>query len=259
MPRKAPAPPIWPRPYWTPGDEHAVLLFFVFGTFDKELRIPAARHGSKGLPAGIELFRYPRETLEQWEGYPLHGALGELLRQDHASAFGAAQKATEVLSVRGRIEDADSLDYLNDTLGVIAGLMDIGGVAVADPQILSLFDGESWNRRFMIEGGAPPRNHVLILCNDDKESDRGASWVRTRGMRKFGRPDVSIHGVPRPQTDAAGVLCMRLVQMQVMGRHFADGQELEIEGMPGVLRARRGGSLEDPKFNNTHVRFDWPA
>ncbi len=259
MPRKGSAPAIWPRPYWKQGDEHAVLLFFVFGTFDKELRIPAARHGSKGLPEGIELFRYPRTTLEQWEGYPLHGALGALLRQDDPRAFEAAGKSSEVLSVRGRIEDPDSLDYLNDTLGVIAGLMDIGGVAVADPQILSLFDGASWNERFMVEGGAPPRNHVLILCNDDDEAAGDAAWVRTRGMRKFGRPDVSIRNVPLDRADVAGELCMRLVQMQVMGAHFVDGQELEIEGLPGVLRARRGGSLEDPKFNNTHVRFDWPA
>ena len=31
-----PHPLIWPRPYWTPGDEHAVLLFFVFGRFNKD-------------------------------------------------------------------------------------------------------------------------------------------------------------------------------------------------------------------------------
>ncbi|GAB3022643.1 MULTISPECIES: hypothetical protein [Oleiagrimonas] len=248
----------WPRPNWSAGDEHAVLLFFVFGTFAKELRIPAARHGSKGLPAGVELFRYPRETLEQWEGFPLHGALGEMLRQDHPTAFEAAMAAPEVLSVRGRLEDAASLDYLRDTLGVIAGLMDIGGVAVADPQILSLFDQETWQDRFMVEGGAPPRHHVLILCNEDEDAGGGMAWVRTRGMRKFGRPDISIRGVPHKQADAAGELCLRLVEMQVMGTHFSDGQELEIEGLPDVLKARRGGSLDDPHFNNTHVELVWP-
>ncbi|KGI79107.1 hypothetical protein [Oleiagrimonas soli] len=249
----------WPRPYWSANDEHAVLLFFIFGAFDKDLRIPAARHGSKGLPEGIELFRYPRETLEQWEGYPLHGALGEMLRQDHPTAFEAAQAAPEVLSVRGRLADASSLDYLRDTLGVIAGLMDIGGVAVADPQILSLFDGEGWRERFIVEGGAPPRSHVLILCNPDTDAGGDTAWVRTRGMRKFGRPDVSIRGVPGKQTDAAGELCLRLVEMQAMGAQFSDGQELEIDGLPTALKARRAGSLEDPHFNNTHVRFDWPV
>lgn len=248
----------WPRPYWTSADEYAVLLFFVFGKFNKELRIPAARHGSKGLPEGVELFRYPRQTLEKWEGYPLHGALGEMLRQDHPSAFEAAQAAPEVLSVRGRLADVANLDYLHDTLGVIAGLLDIGGVAVADPQILSLFDHETWTRRFMVEGGAPARNHVLILCNEDDDQDKNDVWVRTRGMRKFGRPDISIRGVPRKAADAAGELCLRLVEMQVMGTHFEDGRELEIDGLPGTLHARPGGSLEDPHFNNTHVRFDWP-
>jgi hypothetical protein len=250
---------IWIRPYWAPGDEHAVLLFFVFGQFQQELRIPAARFGSKGLPDGVELFRYPHDTLRQWEGYPLAGALGELLENDHPQAFAAAAKAPEVLSVRGRLEDADSLDYLRDTLGVLAALYDIGAVAVADPQILSLFDHDAWHARFLIEGGAPARNHVLILCDPDPQAGDVHFWVRTRGMRKFGRPDISIRGVPPTQTNAAGELCLRLVERQVMGAHFKDGQELEIEGLPGLLRARRAGSLEDPQFNNTHIAFDWPG
>lgn len=258
MPEADTASSDWPRPYWAPTHEHAVLLFFVFGRFDKELRIPAARHGSKGLPEGVEVFRYPHDTLRQWDGYPLAGALGELLEHDHPQAYKDAQDAPEVLSVRGRLEDAATLDYLRDTLGVLAALYDIGAVAVADPQILSLFDRDAWHARFQVDGGAPPRNHVLILCNpDDHNDDR--YWVRTRGMRKFGRPDISIRRVPADQTDPAGELCLRLVEMQVMGAQFSDGQELEVQGLPQPLRARRSGSLEDPQFNNTHVAFDWPG
>ena len=235
----------WPRPYWTAGDEHTVLLFFVFGKFNKDLRIPAARHGSKGLPEGIELFRYPRETLEQWEGYPLHGALGEMLRQDHptrvrggAGGAGSAERARQP-------PDPHGLDYLYDTLGVIAGLMDIGGVAVADPQILSLFDRETWMQRFMVEGGAAARDHVLILCNDDEQPRRCGLGAHPRHAQ------VRAPRRQHPRRAAKRDRCRRRAVHAAgrdagAGRAFEDGQELEIDGLPAVLGAagRQSGRSE---------------
>jgi hypothetical protein len=254
---QSPAAPDWPRPYWTPGDEEpAILLFFVFGEFPAEIRIPAATYGSHGLPDGVELFRYPHDTLKTWEGYPLGGALGAVLREDDTRTFVAAEAAPEVLAVRGRVPDQPSLDYLRDTLGVLAGLLDLGGVAVVDPQILSLFDDAGWRRRFLVKGGAPPRNHALILCND---ADDGSAWVRTRGMRKFARPDISIRGVPRAETGRAGALCEHLVELEALGAHLAEGQTLEVEGLPGGLTVARGGSFDDPSFNNTPVELRWPT
>ncbi len=245
--------PDWPRPYWTPGqDEQAVLLFFVFGRFDEQLRIPI---GDGGLPPGVDVQRQTHEALTQWEGYPLAGALGEVLSDDHARAFTAARQAPDVLTVRGRLDDPSSLNYLRGTIDTLSRLFDMGAEAIIDPQILSLFDASRWRDRFVVEGGAPPRAHVLILANED--GDRG-TWVRTRGMRKFARPDVSIHGVPQEALERAGALCERLVEMQAMGGHFDDGQELDIEGLPEPLTLRLGGSMEDPKFNNTHVATQWP-
>jgi hypothetical protein len=253
----ADAAPDWPRPYWTPGDEEpAILLFFVFGEFPAELKIPVSSYASRGLPEGVELFRYPHATLKTWDGYPLTGALGDVLREDSAETFAEAEAAPEVLSVRGRVPDQPSLDYLRDTLGVVAGLLDRGGVAVVDPQILSLFDVDGWRQRFLVKGGAPPRNHTLILRNDE---DDGSAWVRTRGMRKFARPDISIRGVPRADASRAGALCEHLVELQALGAHLADGQVLEVDGLPGGLAVTRGGDFDDPRFNNTHVELRWPT
>jgi hypothetical protein len=247
--------PDWPRPYWTDAGDEALLLFFIFGAFPADLNIPAARYASQGLPEGIELFRYPHATLKQWEGYPLAGALGEVLREDDPDTLAEAQQTPEVLCVRGRVDDGPGLDYLRDTLGVIAGLLDLGGTAVVDPQILSLFGAEDWRRRYLVKGGAPPRNHVLILCNDD---DGGSQWVRTRGMRKFGRPDISIRGVPRADAPRAGALCEHLVELGALGGRLIEGQDLEVEGLPGGMSVRHGGCLDDPRFNNTHVELCWP-
>lgn len=246
----------WPRPYWQPSDENVVLYFYVFGRFAPELAIPAARYASAGLPEGIELQRFEHNALRGWEGYPLKGALGELLKEDAPASFDLARAAPEVLVVRGELADPASLDYLRDTLGVLAALLDIGGSAILDPQILTLFDAATWRGHYLIPGGAPPRHHALILCNADEEH---GFHVRTRGLRKFGRPDLSFRRVPQAQAEQAGMLCERLVELQALGAHFVEGQPLEVEGLPGELIAHPGGSFDDPRFNNTHVAFDWPG
>lgn len=248
--------PAWSRPYWQPSEEAVVLQFYVFGKFASDLVIPSARYGSPGLPAGVTLERFQNLALRRWDGYPLKGALGELLKEDEPHIFEQARIAPDVLVVRGQLADSDNLDYLRDTLGVLAALLDVGGTSVLDPQILTLFGAARWRAHYLIENGAPPRHHVLIVRTADDQPDRAR--VRTRGMRKFGRPDVDLHNVPEAETDRAGALCEQLVELQALGAHFEEGQPLEIEGLAGELVARPGGSLGDPQFNNSHVAFRWP-
>lgn len=249
--------PDWPRPHWQPGSgESALLQFYVFGRFERELVIPAMRYGSPGLPEGVELKRFQNLELRKWEGYPLNGALGEILREDAPETFEQARTAPDALVVRGELVDRPSLDYLRDTLGVLAALLDIGGRAILDPQIMGLFGAAAWRERYLVPGGAPPRNHVLILRDDETGGER--SHVHTRGMRKFARPDLSFRQVPAHELDRVGVLCEKLVELQALGTRFAAGQALEVEGMAQVLTAQPGGSLDDPEFNNRHVAFRWP-
>ncbi|MEO5813087.1 MAG: hypothetical protein ABIU96_06265 [Rhodanobacter sp.] len=250
-------PAAWPRPYWHPSDEQAVLHFYVFGKFPPELVIPSPRYGSPGLPAGVTIERFQNAVLRKWEGYPLAGELGAILREETPEAFEQSRIAPEVLVVRGNLPDAQTLDYLRDTLGVLAGLLDIGGTSIVDPQTLRLFAAPDWRAQYLIKGGAPARNHVLILHNADEEHAQ-RSWVRTRGMRKFGRPDISIHNVPERDVDRAGAFCEQLVELQSLGARFDPDQPLTVDGLPAGLVAKPGGDMSDPRFNNTHVEFRWP-
>jgi hypothetical protein len=246
----------WPRPYWQHSSEEVLLQFYVFGKFEPELVIPAMRYDSPGLPAGVDIQRFQNLALRQWEGYPLKGALGEILQEESPATFEQARTAPDVLVVRGKISDRDTLDYLRDTLGVLAALLDIGGSSILDPQILSLFSDDEWRQRYLVKGGAPPRNHLLVLRS--AEDAAGRSWIHTRGMRKFGRPDISLRNVPEREVDRAGALCERLIDLQSLGTHFVPGQPLEVDGLSEDLVAQLGGGLDDPQFNNTYVAFHWP-
>ena len=247
--------PAWQRPHWQASDEEILLQFYVFGKFDA-VRVPSADYGSPGLPAGIEAVSHYHSALRQWEGYPLKGAMGRMFKADAPEAWQLAFDAPEVMVVRGTLKDSPATGYLRDTLGVLAGMLDIGGSAILDPQTLSLLDADAWRRKYLIRDGAPIRNHLLILRDGESVPDR--SWIHTRGMRKFGRPDISIRQVPDRAVDRAGLLCEKLVELEALGAHFSDGQRLDIEREPNGVVVHLGGGLDDARFNNTYVEFDWP-
>jgi hypothetical protein len=248
--------PAWQRPHWHASDEEILLQFYVFGNFDP-VRVPSQDYGSPGLPKGLEATNHHHGALRQWEGYPLRDGMGKMFKEDAPEAYRCAFDAPQVMVVRGKLPDSPDTGYMRDTLGVLAGLLDIGGTAILDPQILTLRDADSWRRQYLVRDGAPIRNHLLILR--DGEAEAGYSWIHTRGMRKFGRPDISLRHVPDRDVDKAGLLCERLVELEALGAHFTDGQSLEAEGVTDGLVARLGGSLDDADFNNTYVEFRWPV
>lgn len=247
--------PDWTRPHWSRDEARAMLLYFVFGHFSEQLELNLSAHGSAGLPQGVEMRRIPKAVLAHWDGHPLRGALGDILRDGDPAAFEVARKAPGCLMLRGELADPDSLAYLRDTLGVVAALLAAGGVAIVDPQVLEIFSAADWRARYTGAECSAPRNHVAILCQDD---DTGHAWIKTRGMRKFARPDVSVRQVPQDEVQRAGALAARLVDLQARGTRFGDGSKVDAEGLPDRLRVTRGGSLDDPAFNNTHLEIVWP-
>lgn len=247
----------WPRPQWQDSGEQAFLLWFVFGDFEPGFTIDAPRYRTRGTPPGIDVVRYANRALERWDGYPLAGTLGRLLWDEDARLFERAKRAGECVMLRGALADPADLDALRDLLGTITALTDLGGVAVVDPQTLSMFDAANWRRRFFATDAFVARDHVLILCSEDDEAtDR--LHVHTRGLRKFARPDVSVRNVPPAAAALAGELAERFVEFQCAGGLVADGHEVEFDGTPGGLFVRLAGTLEDPAFNNRHIALHWP-
>lgn len=249
-------PADWSRPHWSRSDEHALIWYFVFGGFAQTLQFDLGAHGGAGLPAGVSMRRVPKAALTQWDGHPLRGALGEVLRADDPPAFAAADAASECVMLHGELADPATLDYLRDTLGVIAALLDAGGAVVVDPQVFSILDADRWRREFTGDARAVPRNHVLILHQDDVD---GRAWVRTRGMRKFARPDLSLRGVPPEDVQRAGALTAHLVELEARGMRFGAGSVIELEGVADGLAVQPAGAPDDPHFNNAHLEIRWPA
>ena len=246
----------WPRPQWQDGGEPAFLLWFVFGDFEPDFRIDAPRYRTRGTPPGIEVVRYVNRELEKWDGYPLAGTLGRLLWDENARLFERAKHARECVMLRGSLADPADLDALRDLVGTITALTDLGGIAVIDPQTLSMFDAQEWRHRFFAHDAFNARAHVLILCSED-DHDAGRLHVHTRGMRKFARPDISIRNVPAAAAGIAGELAERFVDFQANGGLIEDGYAVEIDGAPEGMIVHVAGALDDPEFNNRHLALRW--
>jgi hypothetical protein len=126
---------------------------------------------------------------------------------------------------------------------------------VADPQQFELYDPERWHREIFDPATPNVHKHVKILFSDEPDG----RWYHTRGLRKFGRPDLSVRGVPAEYFDGVVDLCNRFIELQALGGWIPEGQEIRIKSLPHGLRCHHAGNLEDPDFNNAHVEIPWNA
>lgn len=265
----------WERPRWSAARSNsssgdAELLYVVFGDFPQPLHLSGSDYRTSGLPDCVELRAFSRATqAEQVQSF-YAGWLGQSLRSDNAALFSVVERASTCLVLRGTIPDPPSLLYLRDVVGVLTALLDNGSGsqgesgALLDSQALAWFSPDEWRERIYEPDSPVPTHHVSILVSPEPHEERHQhasvfeqqhrnSWLHTRGMRKFGRPDLSIHDVAPEHWEGCLELCNRLIIMQAFGEHVAEGQAIRMKGVPVGMTCHHQGSYDDPEFNNVHI------
>lgn len=247
--------PDWPRRYFRQPGGKPLLFFVVYGQFGELPSLSATEYRSGGMPSGLDLSHYdadhhPDVLTRFQEGY-----LWEELQARNPALAAQVAESRECLILRGEIEDGDTLNYLRDSVGLLTFLLDHGGVTIYDPSIFQWWEPEEWRERIFDPAGAVPTHHVVILTSE--ESDPSLTWFHTRGMRKFGRPDLSIHNVPKQHEEAAIDLCNRFIELQAFGGVIEEGQEIRMRSLPEGMVCHHAGDLDDPDFNNVHVEITW--
>jgi len=242
--------PSWPRPHLQPGGAPAQLFYKVHGTFEG-LQISRSRHRSNGIPAGLSLQSYRADAAPEVMAFGTDVLFRDALYAMGEQTVAAALNAPGCMVLRGEVEPSDSLDYFRDAVGVIQALLDAGGVAVFDPYQLTWWSAQEWRARAFEPAGPVPLRHVVTLVSDEGD---GTRWVHTRGLLKFGRPDISVRSVDADRFEAVLDLCSRLIDMQASGAVVPDGQVIRMEGLPDWT-CRTLGSLDDPDFNNRHIEI----
>ena len=243
----------WPRPRFEPGGGSATLLYVIYGQFTEDMAISGKTYRTAGVPEGVDLRKLTRA--EQPELPFTDDDFAETAGREKPELFKRLKSAPECLVLKGNVADPPDLNYLRDAVGVVTCLLEHGGIAVMDPQQLKLYDLATW--RGEIFEPEPPQlsRHVVILRSEEPD---GAKWYHTRGLRKFGRPDLSMRSV-RPEHESA-VLEMfnRFIGLQTQGGRIPEGQEVRMTALPPGLTCHHAGSRDDPDFNNVHVEVRWP-
>jgi len=247
-------PVSWERPQFQSGGGDALVFYVVYGEFPTNIQLSAAAYRTAGIPKGValrKLNRYQRPDFPFTDGDFAKG-----IGRDNPTTFDAMLAVPECVIIQGEVASPEDLNYLRDSIGVVTWFLDNGGVAAFDPQQVKLYEPATWRKE--IFDPAPPKlaNHVAILFS--KESD-GTQWFHTRGLRKFGRPDLSLHNVSQAYESAVIELFNRFVVLQAEGGLIAEGQEIRMAGLPAGMICSYTGSPDDPDFNNVHVEIQWPS
>lgn len=248
----------WPRKFYQRAGGRPFLFYVVFGAFPPMPSLSRQEYRSCGVFPGLQLSHYaPGRHPDVLDGFRQGYLWDELERHDPGLA-GAVGVADECMMLRGELEDQPDLNYLRDAVGLVTFLLDHGGVAVYDPQMFHWWGPEEWRDRIFRPGGAVPRHHAVILTSEEPE-DASLTWIHTRGMRKFGRPDLSVHRVPQERREGVIDLCNRFIEFQAFGGVIDEGQEIRTNSLPGGMTCHHAGDQDDADFNNAHVEITPPG
>jgi hypothetical protein len=245
----------WERTRFEPGGGNAMVCFAIYGSFTNDTAISSATYRTRGLPEGVEVHRFSRTNQPS---LPFTGgAIATLLQEKNPAALARIEEAPECLLIQGEVADPPNLNYLRDCVGMATFFMDQGGTVIADVQQIKFMEAAEWRRDFFEPEKPRLIRHVSILYSEDGSGP--GIWFHTRGLRKFGRPDLSLRNVPESCREAALDLCNRFIALQADGGRVAEGQEIHIKSLPSGLICHHGGSMEDPDFNNVHVEIQFPV
>ena len=238
----------WPRPRYVAGGGDALIFLEIYGSWSgAEMQVARAQHNSAGLPSELSAQLLPNNS-SYWDG-----PMARVLKEANPAAWQTARDAPQTLTIRGEIPDPSSLDYLRDVIGVVAAALENGGVAALDPQTLSIWENQQWRERFFDDPFEPTKHAVILVTPQDD----GRVWLHTRGMRLFGRPDISCRDARPDELEGLQSIFNGLMRMMAAGALIPDGQPVRAADSDEILRCYNRGDLDDAEFNNRHLELEW--
>src|SRR6266550_7723193 len=197
----------WERPLYEAGGGDASVLLVVFGPKPEPLRITSLAHRVVPMDLSLEL---------EYQEPPAAAALldspfGATLLEGWEGEEPPVLTADGCMAMRAEVPDPKDLRYLRNCVGVATAILEAGGRAVANLQSLGMFTPEQWRGVIFAPDKPQPRLHVNVFHGEEargaphgagSEEARGAPqgagskedtlWLHSRGLRAFGRPDLSV-------------------------------------------------------------------
>lgn len=242
------------RPYYEDLNMRPFLFYVVFGATTGELQVSKKRHHVDEMPEGL-VFQYwqsagNKDDMEDLMG----GVLGELLKEQNEALYRKACAEETWALISGEVHRDSDLSYMRNAIGFVQALVDSGAIAVLDLQTFTLMSGEDWTKK-IFEPEFHPCEHATILASKD---ENGALWLHTRGMRKFGRPDISMENVEQKQVDLAAGVISEMIFLGAQGAFFSRKTKLHLDDKNAVIvTPQYVDDFDNDDFNNSYYRMNW--
>ncbi len=242
------------RLYYQDTGRRPYLYYAVIGIDgEAELEISRSRHRVDEVPAGLVIKAFRRSEHAAEMDQLLGGALGRVLENQDRALYEKAKAGETWLILQGEVQKDDTLDYLRNAVGIVQAALDMGADAVLDLHALRLISPQGWKPFF--DPPFSPWEHVAFLWSPMED---GSFWLHTRGMLKFGRPDIGLEGVPQSEQGRAMDIFKQMVFYGAQGAAFTQNTRLHIsEHTACMLHPELTGEMDDPDYNNEHYQMTW--
>ena len=227
------------------------MFIVVHGVTDVVGPIDALSYQTNGVPKGVDAHSFNRADHSRYlaqsfeEGY----AWQQLVKQD-IELSRSVRTSPGAVVFAGEPEVSDSLRYLRDVIGLTAWLADHGAVAVYDPLTFRWWRPEQWKQQYFADDTPNPHRHVMIYHSFETDG----TWLHTRGMLTFGRPDLSVRGVLPSRFDAAAGMLNELIELQALGGVLGEAQVVRHPAL-GAFTVHHQGDRNDVEYNNSHIEL----
>ena len=248
----------WPREYLMPGGFEPLLYYRVYGNIDTSQPLDGERYSCAGVPAGVNVTRLGRKRHEDEFAHLLREPMRDVLQRSLPDWERLMASSSNAYIILGSPTEHETLDYFRDTIGLLTYLLDRGGLFIFDGLQLRCWSAAEWKEQVFAPGEPQPLLHCVILWSEDEGAPE-RYWYHTRGLRKFGRPDVSVRRVPVAAREGVLDLCARYISLQAQGGVLRPEDEVRMKGLPPGNVSPVVGDLEDPDFNNVHHEITFPA
>lgn len=243
------------RPYYEDLHTRPLLFYVIFGARDQRLNVSRERHHVDEVPEGISYLLYRRGSHAGTMASLIGSNLGAVLARERPELYEAVRNTETWAVVRGEAARDSDLHYLRNVIGLVQAAAEEGALGILDLQTVTLYTPQEWQDK-IFSRDFDPFVHVTILASRT-EGDR--LWLHTRGMRKFGRPDVSLTGVLPADVNTAVQLINQMTYYGALGTFFS--QPVRLHPRPGVacnVNPVLVNDMDNPDFNNAFYRLSWP-
>ncbi|MFC0216632.1 hypothetical protein ACFFK0_29985 [Paenibacillus chartarius] len=243
------------RTHYRPGGRQPFFFYALFGPSFADLQVTEHRHRVTGIPGGIQFLTYDIRRDSETMTLYYSNQLGELLREKGDELFRRVALSPACLVIVGEVsEDTGSLEYFRNMIGIVQAAVEQGAVAVLDAQTLRWYSAEEWSETFFAQSAIRPLDQTALLVTKEGED---VYKLHTRGMRKFGRPDLSIRQVPESGIPYATSLVNRLIELQADGERLQAASFVTWRETDWSLVGTYNGDVANPEFNNESVEYDY--